>query len=111
MTAMDPCYISAVPTTSGDCIGKLRTVDKRDIETFKFPSVCPHNNRHQHHGYHQPQMQRIDTVTGENTNAIALSSRYTPYEWTRMNLLQYNVADTDRNHAEKLRSDAVRILR
>lgn len=46
-----------------------------------------------------------------NTAAIALSSRYTPYEWTQMNLKHYSEADTNRNYAEKLRSDKVRVMR
>ncbi|XP_065221213.1 tektin-3-like [Planococcus citri] len=46
-----------------------------------------------------------------NTGAIALSSRFTPYEWTQMNLKHYSEADTNRNYAEKLRSDAVRAMR
>ncbi len=52
-----------------------------------------------------------DLEKTSNAGAVALSSRYTPYEWTQMNLKHYNEADTHRNYAEKLRSDAVRVLR
>lgn len=63
------------------------------MEMIKFPSL--------EHDLRKPV----------NTGAIALSSRFTPYEWTQMNLQHYNEADTNRNFSEKLRSEAVRALR
>ncbi|BET03207.1 microtubule cytoskeleton organization [Nesidiocoris tenuis] len=41
----------------------------------------------------------------------ALYTRYTPYEWSQAALCNFNEADTSRNIAERLRSDAVRIMR
>ncbi|KAG8247232.1 tektin-3-like [Homalodisca vitripennis] len=41
----------------------------------------------------------------------ALYTRYTPYEWTQNNLNHYNESDSNRNFAERLRSDAVRTMR
>lgn len=55
-------------------------------------------------------------VTGTDRNPAhaaraALYTRYTPYEWTQNSLNNYNEADTNRNFAERLRSDAVRVMR
>uniref|UniRef100_A0A1B6C9Y6 Tektin n=1 Tax=Clastoptera arizonana TaxID=38151 RepID=A0A1B6C9Y6_9HEMI len=55
-------------------------------------------------------------VTGVERNPAhaaraALYTRYTPYEWTQNSLNNYNEADTNRNFAERLRSDAVRVMR
>nr|CAD7574103.1 unnamed protein product [Timema californicum] len=55
-------------------------------------------------------------VTGFERNPAhaaraALYTRYTPYEWTQSNLSHYNEADTNRNFAERLRGDAVRVMR
>lgn len=41
----------------------------------------------------------------------ALYTRYTPLEWTQANLHSYNEADTNRNYSERLRCDAVRVMR
>lgn len=45
------------------------------------------------------------------TARAALYTRYTPLEWTQSNLQVYNEADTNRNYSERLRCDAVRIMR
>lgn len=55
-------------------------------------------------------------VTGTEKNPAhaaraALYTRYTPYEWMQNSLNNYNEADTNRNLAERLRSDAVRVMR
>lgn len=55
-------------------------------------------------------------VTGTEKNPAhaaraALYTRYTPYEWTQTSLSNYNEADTNRNLSERLRSDAVRVMR
>lgn len=55
-------------------------------------------------------------VTGFERNPAhaaraALYTRYTPYEWVQSSLSHYNEADTTRNFSERLRSDAVRVIR
>ncbi|RZF48215.1 hypothetical protein LSTR_LSTR006182 [Laodelphax striatellus] len=55
-------------------------------------------------------------VTGFERNPnhsarAALYTRFTPYEWVQNSLSHYNEADTTRNFAERLRSDAVRVIR
>lgn len=55
-------------------------------------------------------------VTGTERNPAhaaraALYTRFTPYEWTQNSLNHYNESDTNRNFAERLRSDAVRVMR
>ncbi|XP_067002251.1 tektin-3 isoform X2 [Anabrus simplex] len=55
-------------------------------------------------------------VTGFERNPghaarAALYTRYTPYEWTQNNISNFNEADTNRNYAERLRNDAVRVMR
>uniref|UniRef100_A0A0A9ZFA0 Tektin n=1 Tax=Lygus hesperus TaxID=30085 RepID=A0A0A9ZFA0_LYGHE len=55
-------------------------------------------------------------VTGFDRNPAhaaraALYTRYTPYEWSQAALCNFNEADTNRNFSERLRSDAVRIMR
>ncbi|KAK9732128.1 hypothetical protein QE152_g13059 [Popillia japonica] len=55
-------------------------------------------------------------VTGFERNPshaarAALYTRYTPLEWTQNNLKQYNEADTNRNYSERLRGDAIRVMR
>ncbi|XP_014287503.1 tektin-3 [Halyomorpha halys] len=41
----------------------------------------------------------------------ALYTRYTPYEWVQNALSHYNESDTNRNIAERVRSDAIRLMR
>ncbi|XP_063228065.1 tektin-3-like isoform X2 [Bacillus rossius redtenbacheri] len=55
-------------------------------------------------------------VTGFERNPghaarAALYTRYTPYEWMQSNISHFNEADTNRNYAERLRGDAVRVMR
>lgn len=55
-------------------------------------------------------------VTGFERNPAhaartALYTRYTPYEWTHSNISHYNEADTNRNLSERLRGDAIRVMR
>lgn len=55
-------------------------------------------------------------VTGFERNPphaarTALYSRYTPFEWTQSNINYYNESDTNRNYSERLRNDAVRVIR
>nr|CAH7734745.1 unnamed protein product [Callosobruchus chinensis] len=55
-------------------------------------------------------------VTGFERNPAhaaraALYTRYTPLEWTRSNLKFYNEADTNRNYAERLKGDFIRVMR
>jgi tektin-3 len=55
-------------------------------------------------------------VTGFERNPAhaaraALYTRYTPYEWTQSNISHYNEADTNRNFSERLRGDAIRVMR
>jgi tektin-3 len=55
-------------------------------------------------------------VTGFERNPAhaartALYTRYTPYEWTQSNISHYNEADTYRNFSERLRGDAIRVMR
>ncbi|XP_014248255.1 tektin-3-like [Cimex lectularius] len=55
-------------------------------------------------------------VTGFDRNPshaarAALYTRYTPYEWSQASISNYNEADTNRNFSERLRSDAIRIMR
>ncbi|VEN64228.1 unnamed protein product [Callosobruchus maculatus] len=55
-------------------------------------------------------------VTGFERNPAhaaraALYTRYTPLEWTRSNLKFYNEADTNRNYAERLKGDFIRVIR
>lgn len=77
----DPCYVSPIATNFGPIV--------------RFPSLS----------------QDLQLAKCNESKNIALSSRFTPYEWTQMNLRHYNESDTNRNHAEKLRSEAVRALR
>lgn len=104
---MDSCYIAPVPTSI--FAGKLRDANNPRNEMVKLPSVYSDNHQKQ---LQQSHVKTFDTIGRSiNTEGLALSSRYTPYEWMQMNLLQYNIADTNRNYAEKLRSDAARVLR
>lgn len=55
-------------------------------------------------------------VTGFERNPqhaarAALYTRYTPAEWTNHCISTYSEADTNRNQSERLRSDAVRLMR
>ncbi|KAF2893041.1 hypothetical protein ILUMI_13135 [Ignelater luminosus] len=55
-------------------------------------------------------------VTGFERNPAhaaraALYTRYTPLEWTQSNLTHYNESDTNRNYAERLRGDFIRVMR
>ncbi|PNF37675.1 Tektin-3 [Cryptotermes secundus] len=55
-------------------------------------------------------------VTGFERNPAhaartALYTRYTPYEWMQSNISHYNEADTNRNFSERLRGDAIRVIR
>lgn len=55
-------------------------------------------------------------VTGYDRNPqqaarAALYTRYTPAEWSNYCLNTYNDADTAKNFSERLRSDAVRVMR
>lgn len=55
-------------------------------------------------------------VTGFERNPAhaaraALYTRYTALEWTQAGLKEYNEADTNRNYSERLRCDAVRVMR
>uniref|UniRef100_A0A224XBL8 Tektin n=1 Tax=Panstrongylus lignarius TaxID=156445 RepID=A0A224XBL8_9HEMI len=55
-------------------------------------------------------------VTGFDRNPThaaraALYTRYTPYEWAQNSISHYNDSDTNRNFSERLRTDAVRIMR
>ncbi|XP_001851055.2 tektin-3 isoform X1 [Culex quinquefasciatus] len=55
-------------------------------------------------------------VTGFERNPqhaarAALYTRYTPNEWTTSNVATYADADKNRNYAEKVRSEAVRLMR
>lgn len=55
-------------------------------------------------------------VTGFERNPqhaarAALYTRYTPNEWTTSNVTTYAEADKNRNYAEKVRSEAVRLMR
>lgn len=55
-------------------------------------------------------------VTGFERNPAhaaraALYTRYTALEWTQANLQAFNEADTNRNYSERLRCDAIRVLR
>jgi tektin-3 len=55
-------------------------------------------------------------VTGFERNPAhaaraAMYTRYTPYEWVQSNVSHYNEADTNRNFSERLRGDAIRVMR
>lgn len=55
-------------------------------------------------------------VTGFERNPAhaaraALYTRYTPMEWTQSMLSRYNEADTNINYSERLRCDAIRVMR
>lgn len=41
----------------------------------------------------------------------ALYTRFTPSEWSQHCIATYNTSDTNRNHAERMRSEAVRTIR
>lgn len=55
-------------------------------------------------------------VTGFERNPAhaaraALYTRYTPYEWSQASASIFNESDTNRNYSERLRCDAVRVMR
>lgn len=86
--SLDPCFISELPSKN------------TNTEIVRFPVLSRETSMPGALLSKTPYMQMIP-----------ISSQYTPYEWTQMNLLQYNDADTKRNSSERLRSDATRLLR
>ncbi|CAH0388564.1 unnamed protein product [Bemisia tabaci] len=63
-------------------------------EPVKFPNLVNRPNRDQSH-----------------VARAAIYSRFTPHEWTQSNLNYFNEADTNRNLSERLRCDALRVMR
>lgn len=47
----------------------------------------------------------------EHASRSALYTRYTPSEWHKSCINSYSESDVNRNHSERLRNDAVRLMR
>jgi hypothetical protein len=63
-------------------------------EPVRFPSLVPALEREPRHA-----------------ERAALYTRHTPHEWVQSNLRHFHEADASRNMAERLRHDAVRVMR
>lgn len=55
-------------------------------------------------------------ITGYQRNPVhasqaALCTRYTPHEWFQKQVRYYNEADSQRHYSERMRNDALRIIR
>ena len=55
-------------------------------------------------------------VTGFQRNPVhasqvAFYTRYTPQEWFQKQVMFYNEADSNRHYSERIRNDAVKIMR
>ena len=50
-------------------------------------------------------------TAGPTTAARAANSRFTPSDWMASNISHYNSADASRNESERIRSEAVRLMR
>lgn len=67
-------------------------------------------------GMHTEPLKFPNLVTGFERNPAhaaraALYTRYTSQEWVQSNMAHYNESDTNRMYAERLRCDAVRVMR
>ncbi|XP_065340358.1 tektin-3-like [Cloeon dipterum] len=59
-----------------------------------------------------PNLPKIAQERGVlSATRAALYSRHTPHEWLQNNMRNYHEADSTRNLAERLRSEAVRVMR
>ncbi|XP_034239549.1 tektin-3-like isoform X2 [Thrips palmi] len=63
-------------------------------EPLRFPNLVTGNARNPQHAAR-----------------AALYTRYTPFEWANSSLNQYNEADTNRNFSERLRCEAMRVMK
>jgi len=90
-------------------------------DTFSYSSSQPVTNTmvdpcYTSSGMAMEPLRFPNLVTGFERNPAhaaraALYTRYTPYEWTQSNISHYNEADTNRNFSERIRGDAVRVMR
>ncbi|XP_053996436.1 tektin-3-like [Hylaeus anthracinus] len=77
----------------------------RSISNYAFDAVNPINS-----------LKFPNIVTGYRRNPVhaaktALHTRYTPNEWFQKQVKYYNEADSCRHFSERIRNDAVRIIR
>ncbi|XP_049779624.1 tektin-3-like [Schistocerca cancellata] len=75
-------------------LDKSYTSAKMSTEPIRFPNLVTSVERNPPHAAR-----------------TALYSRYTPFEWTQSNINYYNESETNRNYAERLRNEAVRVIR
>jgi tektin-3 len=65
-----------------------------DTRSLKFPNLITGYQRNPIHASH-----------------AALYTRYTPQEWFQKQVKYYNEADSQRHYSERIRSDALRVIR
>ncbi|XP_026681587.1 tektin-3-like [Diaphorina citri] len=78
---IDPCYQASTDVS-------------RAFDPVKLPSIAASFERNPSHAAR-----------------AAMYTRFTPYEWTQSNINYYNEADANRNLSEKIRSEAIRVMR
>ncbi|EZA61330.1 Tektin-3 [Ooceraea biroi] len=84
-----------IPLTSRSILNyPLDASEKMGTRPLKFPNLITGYQRNPVHASH-----------------AALYTRYTPQEWFQKQVKYYNEADSQRHYSERMRSDAVRIIR
>jgi len=68
--------------------------DKMDTGLLKFPNLITSYQRNPNRASH-----------------AALYTRYTPQEWFQKQVKYYNEADSQRHYSERIRNDALRVIR
>lgn len=75
---------------------------------FDFPFAA---EAHTREDLHFPTTVNGFDRSAEHASRSALYTRYTPSEWHTSCLTSYAESDVNRNHSERLRNDAIRLMR
>ncbi|KAF5299852.1 hypothetical protein FQA39_LY11389 [Lamprigera yunnana] len=123
---MEQTVGSPIPTRIGEYYKTPRphpwrpTLGYENIEVKPLPNVAITNEIidpcYTPFGMATEPLKFPNLVTGFERNPghaarAALYTRYTPLEWTQMNIKNYNESDTNRNYSERLRGDVIRVMR